>query len=110
MNTEKLEPLKAKIIFIRRDKNGNDCGDVLELYNRQSFDDLNIEKVVFDDSQFISLNDKFNFNGIAYKVVDVNFRMFKDMFVRNETETHLLTKEDIMSFNCQIGVFVTEID
>ena len=108
MNTEQLEPLKAKILFKCRNENNEDCGDILEIYNRQSFDDLNIERTEFNNYQFIEINDKFTFNGIKYKVVDINFKLFKDMLVLNELNTHLLTKEDCSSHNSQINVFVQE--
>ncbi|MFV8389408.1 hypothetical protein [Flavobacterium sp. LB1P71] len=109
MNIEKLEPLKSKILFKRRDENNIDCGDILEIYNRQSFNDLNIQKTAANSSQFIEINDKFVFNSIKYKVVDINFKLLQDMLVLNERDSHLLTKDDCMSYNSQINIFVQEL-
>jgi len=80
------------------------------LYNRESFDLLNIERHTYDDSQFIEIGNIIEYEGIKYKVDSINFKMEKTLYeMNNEYGVNLHSPSDPSNFNCQIGVFVDNV-
>ena len=97
MYTEKLEPLKSKIVFKMN-------SDILHVHNRQHFNDLNIGKETFDNTQLLRLNNEIFINNNKYKITEVYFKLEENMLeIRNSNNAE---KEDSMSHNSQVVVLV----
>jgi hypothetical protein len=80
------------------------------LYNRESFDLLNIPPHTYDSSQFIELGSTIEYNGEKYIVKSINFKMEKDLNeMDNNYGINMYSPSDPSNFNCQIGVFVDNI-
>ena len=80
------------------------------LYNRESFDLLNITKDTYDSSQFIEVGTFIEYNGTKYKVESVNFKMEKELYeTDNKYGINLYSPSDVSGYNCQIGVFVDNV-
>lgn len=80
------------------------------LYNRESFDLLNITKDTYDSSQFIEVGNVIEYNGTKYKVESVNFKMEKELYESdNKYGINLYSPSDVSGYNCQIGVFVDNV-
>ncbi len=80
------------------------------LYNRESFDLLNIPPHTYDSSQFIEVGSTIEYDGTKYNVKSVNFKMDKDLNVMdNKYGINMYAPTDPSDFNCQIGVFVDNI-
>jgi len=77
------------------------------LYNRESFDLLNIEKHEYDNSQFIEVGDIIEFEERKYVVESINFKMENTLHeMTHGYGINLYAPTDPSDFNCQIGVFV----
>ena len=97
-----MEPLLARIL-IKHVKGAT----IAYLYNRESFDLLNIERKVYDNSQFISIGDTIIWDNEKYTVKELNFKLEDKTFeVDNRYGVNMYSPTDISNFNCQIGVFV----
>lgn len=101
-----MEKLQARILI------KNVKGAIIAyLYNRESFDLLKIEKHSFDNSQFVEVGQLIEYNGAKYKVDQINFKMEETL---QEMETgygiNMYAPTDPTNFNCQIGIFVDNID
>lgn len=80
------------------------------LYNRESFDLLNIQKQEYDNSQFISIGDTIEFDNSKYIVESINFKMENTLHKMNHGYgINLYAPTDPSDFNCQIGVFVKNL-
>lgn len=97
-----MENLQVRI-FIQHEKGAT----IAYLYNRESFDLLNIERQTYDDSQFIEIGNIIEFEGKKYIVKSINFKMEKKLHkTDNSIGINLYSPTDLSDFNCQIGVFV----
>ena len=80
---------------------------IVYLYNRESFDLLNIERHSYDESQFIEIGNIIEFEEKKYVVKNINFKMEKQLHkMDNKYGINLYSPTDLSDFNCQIGVFV----
>ena len=66
MESETFELLQARILIKYMPQGDKDGRDIAYLCNRQAFDKLNIERQEYDNSQFISVGDIIELEGLAY--------------------------------------------
>ena len=107
MKNHNFEPIKTKIVFKRNSQNGS--GEILYIYNRESFDDLNIDKQSYDNSQLLRLNQEISIDGNNYKITEVYFKLEKDMVELNDSFHPNNSKEGVMSHNSQVVVLVESL-
>ena len=111
MEAKQFEKLQARILLKYVSEGDRDGREIAYLYNRESFDTLNIEKQDFDDSQFISIGDIIELEGYKCKVVEINFKLESQLYKMNpNVGINLLSPTDPSDYNCQIGVFVERIE
>lgn len=97
------EQILSRINII--DEHGN---EVVYIYNRQAFDYLNIP--VDYDGQFLQIGGEFMFFEVKYKVTNIVFKLFPQIYEPIEggiPETPELT--EMLAYNSQINVFVKKI-
>lgn len=100
-----MEALQARILI--KHVQG---ATIAYLYNRESFDLLNIPPNTYDSSQFIEVGSTIEYDGTKYNVQSINFKMDKDLNVMdNKYGINMYAPTDPSDFNCQIGVFVDNI-
>jgi len=104
MKNHEFEPIKTKIVFRINSERGS--AETLTVFNREHFDDLNIEKHSYDDSQSIRVNQEILINGNLYKITDIYFTLEKDMIVLNDSFDPNNCKEGVMSHNSRIVVLL----
>lgn len=81
------------------------------IYNRESLNELKIERQKFDNSQFIEVGDILNLEGYKCKVVTINFKVFESMNEMNsDYGANFVSSTDPTDFNCQIGIFVERLE
>ncbi|GEP52742.1 hypothetical protein FNO01nite_34140 [Flavobacterium noncentrifugens] len=81
--------------------------EIAYLYNRESFDLLNIKREDWDKSQFMQAGTTLEYNGTKYIVESVNFKMEPELYEAfNDVGINMYSPTDSMPHNCQIGVFV----
>lgn len=81
------------------------------LYNRESFDLLNVEKNEDGDYQFVEIGQIIEYDGAKYKVENINFRMDKEMHDMNHGYgINMYSPTDPTDFNSQIGIFVDNVE
>ena len=74
-------------------------------YNRESFDQLNIEK--YDNSQFIEIGNTFYFEDVKYIVKDINFKMEEQLCgVDNSKGVSMRSSTEPSEYNCRVAIFV----
>lgn len=80
------------------------------LYNRESFNLLNIEPHTYDGSQFLEVGKVIAYDGTKYRIESINFKMEKELYeMDNKYGINMYSPTDGSDFNCQIGVFVDNI-
>src|SRR5690606_6759815 len=81
------------------------------LYNRESFELLKIDKSKFDNSQFIEIGQKIEYNETQYEVKNINFKLEETLYeMDNNYGINMYSPTDPSNYNCQIGVFVDTFD
>lgn len=81
------------------------------LYNRESFDLLNITPHKFDNSQFLELGQVIEYGGTKYRIEEINFKMEQNFHdINPNIGINLYSPSDPSGFNCQMGIFVKDID
>lgn len=101
-----METLQARILIQHVEG-----ATIAYFYNRESFDLLNIERQTYDKSQFIEIGQIIEIEGIKYKVDHINFKMEETLHEMNHGYgINLYSPSDPSDFNCQIGIFVKNID
>lgn len=79
-------------------------------YNRESFDLLNIDRQTYDNSQFVEIGQKIEYDGVRYIVKNINVKLEEKTFkMNNEYGVNLYSPTDASDFNLQIGVFVDNL-
>ena len=101
-----MEPLLSRILIQKKD------GAIIAyLYNRESFDLLKIEKQEYDNSQFIEAGKIIEYEGNRYKVVELNLKLEEKLYKINPNiGVNIYSPTDPSDYNCQIGVFVENIE
>ena len=107
MTQQKLERLFARILI--QHVNG---ATICYLYNREALDAvLNIERHEYDKSQFIEIGNELTIEDKKYRVAGINFKMEDHL---NEMGhgfgINVYSPTDPTDFNCQIVVFVENLD
>ena len=101
-----METLQARILI--QHKQG---ATIAYLYNREAFDLLEIEKQTYDNSQFIEIGQILKIEGKKYRVESINFKMEEKLYeMNNQYGINIYSPTDPSDFNCQIGVFVNQLD
>lgn len=97
-----FEQLQLRILI-----NHINGAEIAYFYNRESFDLLNIEKIKYEEIQFIALGSTFKYDGIKYIVKNINFKMEKQLYRMSSNQgINAYSPTDPTDFNCQLGVFV----
>lgn len=100
-----METLKLRILIKQVEG-----AEIAYLYSREAFDLLKIEKQTYDDSQFVEVGTKIEYEGRKLVVDSVNLKMY--------TETHemdhgyginLYSPTEQADYNCQLHVFVKDL-
>jgi hypothetical protein len=109
MASQNPERFFARILF---SYSGDNERSICYIYNRQDLDELlNIERIQYDNSQFISLGDIVTLEGYKCKVVNMNFKLEERLHIMdNRYGINTMSPSDPTDFNCQIGVFVERIE
>lgn len=85
--------------------------EIAYIYNREAFDLLNIEKQTWDKSQFLEKGNIFTYDGKKYKIKEINYKLYKEMSeVDNSVGINMYSPTDLSDYNCQIGVFVEDVE
>lgn len=108
---QKLERFFARILFKYASKNDREGREIAYLYNRETFNELNIQRHKFDNSQFIEVGDTITLEGHKCRVVEINFKL--DEHLNNMSHGYginVYSPTEPTDFNCQIGVFVERLD
>jgi hypothetical protein len=106
-----LEKFYARILFKYVAQGDRDGREISYIYNRESLDELKIEKQEWDNSQFIEIGQIITLEGYKCKVIEINFKLEDHI---NDMEhgygINILSPTEPTNFNCQIGVFVERLD
>ncbi len=100
-----MEQIKSRIL-IQYDQSAV----IAYLYNRESFELLNINKDEYDESQIISIGQIIEYDGTKYIVKNINFKMEKetiDMGHGYGISSYSPTAHS--DYNSQIGIFVDNV-
>lgn len=112
MDKNEYERLYARILFNYASKSGEQGREIMYAYNRQVIEGLNIKRHPYDKkSQFIEIGDILELEGQKCKVVDINFKLEHTLYdMSGSAGLNLYSPTEPTDFNCQIGVFVEQID
>jgi hypothetical protein len=106
----KFERFFARILFKYISQGERDGREIAYIYNRQSLDELKIEKQTYDNSQFISIGDTIELEGYKCKVKDINFKLEpKICDMSGGYGINMLSPTYPTDFNCQIGIFIERL-
>lgn len=101
-----MEPFTSRIL-IEHEKGAT----IAYLYSRESFELLKIDKQQYDKSQFIEVGQIIEYDGKKYKVKSINFKMEEILHKMDpRIGLNMYAPTDPSDFNCQIGVFVDNVD
>lgn len=108
MAIQKPERFFARILF---SYSGDNERSICYIYNREDLDNLlNIERIEWDNSQFISIGDIITLEGWKCEVVSINFKLEEKIHImNNDYGINSMSPSDPTDFNVQIGVFVKRI-
>lgn len=98
----KKEPFLMCIHIVDTDTN-----NIIDIFNREDFNnELNIPIHPDSKSQYIEVGDTLTVDEEKYKVVRINFMLFREMNEKYKVQNTKLTPNDC---SCQIGVFVEKV-
>lgn len=84
--------------------------EIAYLYNRESFDLLQINKHQYDGSQFIEAGQALQYGHNRYIIDSVNFKMYSEMQEMNPIYgINMYAPTEPTDFNCQVRVFVRNL-
>lgn len=84
--------------------------EIAYLYNRESFDLLNIDRQRYDGSQFIEAGQELQYRDSRYIIDSVNFKMYSELQEMDPRYgINIYSPSEPTDFNCQLGVFVRNI-
>ncbi len=85
--------------------------EIAYLYNREAFDLLKIDKHEYDNSQFVAVGTKIEYDERKYEVKSIILKLFPETYEMNHGKgINLFSPTEQADFNCQLGVFVDSLD
>lgn len=85
--------------------------DIAYLYNRAAFDLLMIDKHEYDNSQFVEVGTKIEYDGRKFEVKSENLKLYPENYEKNHGKgINLYSPTEHADYNCQLGVFVDNLD
>lgn len=100
-----MEEIKSRIL-IKNVKGAT----IAHLYNRESFELLNIKKEEYDGSQFIEIGQVIEYDGNKYQVESINFKFLKEPTdMENGYGINLNSPTVPSNYNTQICFFVKNL-
>lgn len=101
-----MEKFIARILILNKVES-----EIAYLYNRESFDLLNVDKITWDKSQFLEIGKIITYDEKKYRIFDINFKFNSEMSeIDNSLGINNNSPTELSNYNCQIGVFVEAIN
>lgn len=101
-----MESIVTRILLAHEDG-----GEIAYLYNREAFNLLNIEVHKPSKAQFIEIGQVVEYGDRKFKVKSLNLKFEPEMYNMDPNiGINVFSPTDPSDFNCQVAVFVEELD